>query len=181
MQAVVFTGGPGAGKTTVLHSLRSQGYSVVEDSARAIIRERKRQGLAPRPQPLEFAKEILRVDIDNYQKSAGASGYVFFDRGILDALCMLDQIAPVPLTEPDALVTKYPYDQRVFCFPPWEAIYACDAERDHTFAHAVEVYATTVQWYRRCKYEVVEVPKRPVIERSAYILEVLARGNVSTH
>jgi len=178
MQAVVFTGGPGAGKTTVLHALRAQGYTVVEDTARAIIQSRNRRGLAPRPQPLEFAGEILRNDIEQYRLSADVYGYVFFDRGVLDALCMVDQVAPLAQAELDALVAKYPYHRQVFCFPPWDAIYARDAERDHTFAHAVQVHETTVQWYRRCKYEVVEMPKLSVSERCAFVLQELARAVV---
>jgi len=180
MQAVVFTGGPGAGKTAVLHALRSQGYAVVEDTARTIIQNRRRQGLAPRPQPLAFAEEVLREDIENYSKSERLSGYVFFDRGVLDALCMFDQVAPVPRAELDAILTKYRYYRLVFCFPPWEAIYTCDAERDQTFADAVHVHAVAVQWYRRCNYGVVDVPKVPVSERCDYILQTLARGVVCT-
>ena len=178
MHAVVFTGGPGAGKTTVLDALRSQGHAVVEDTARTIIQNRRRQGLAPRPEPLEFAEEILREDIEKYRKSAAEQGYVFFDRGVLDALCMLDQVAQLPPAELDAFVTKYPYNRRVFGFPPWEAIYASDAERDQTFADSVRVHATTVQWYRRCKYEIVEVPRASVSERCAYVLNSLARAVV---
>jgi len=177
MQGVVFTGGPGAGKTTVLHALKSQGYNVVEETARTIIQERKRQGLSPRPDPHAFANEILRIDIDKYERLAGVSGYVFFDRGVLDALCMLDQVTPLPHAELDALLRKYPYDTRVFCFPPWEGIYSCDTERDQTFADAVRVHATIVQWYRRCNYEVIEVPRLPTIERCAYILERLTGGS----
>jgi predicted ATPase len=178
VQAVVFTGGPGSGKTTALHALRSQGYAVVEDTARTIIQDRVRRGLAARPEPLEFAREVLRQDIEKYRESASAPGYVFFDRGVVDALCMLDLAAPLPPADLDAFVTKYPYNRQVFCFPPWKRIYTCDAERDHTFAEAVRVHATAVQWYRRWKYEVIEVPKVQVNERCAFVLQALARGVV---
>jgi predicted ATPase len=178
MHAVVFTGGPGSGKTTVLHALRAQGFAIVEDTARTIIQNRRLLSLSPRPQPREFAEEVLREDIEQYRRSAGASSYVFFDRGILDSLCMLDQVAPVPLAELDAIVKNYPYHRQVFCFPPWEAIYRCDAERDQTFAEAVHVHVTAVQWYRRCGYDVIDVPRVPVNERCAHVLDVVARGVV---
>ena len=173
---LVFTGGPGAGKTAVLDALRSQGHTVLGDTARTIIQNRRRQGLPPRPEPREFAEEILRGEIEKYSRSVAASGYVFFERGVLDALCMLDQLAPVTPVDLDAIVSKYPYHRQVFCFPPWEAIYVCDSERDQTFADAVLVHETTVRWYRRCGYDVVEVPKVSVSERCAYVLDVLARG-----
>jgi predicted ATPase len=46
---VVFTGGPGAGKTALLTELERRGYRVVPEVARAIISERKQKGLPPRP------------------------------------------------------------------------------------------------------------------------------------
>jgi predicted ATPase len=63
----VVTGGPGAGKTTMLLALRARGYTTVPDSARANINERKSRGLSPRPAPPEFAYNVLRNDIDQYR------------------------------------------------------------------------------------------------------------------
>jgi predicted ATPase len=36
---IVLTGGPGVGKTTLLNELHKQGFSIVEEDARRIIRE----------------------------------------------------------------------------------------------------------------------------------------------
>jgi predicted ATPase len=38
----------------------------------------------------------------------------------------------------------------VFVLPPWEAIFVNDAERDQSFAHALDVHAKIVRWYRAC-------------------------------
>ena len=167
-------GGPGAGKTTLLHALRSHGYTVVDETARALIQGRRSRALSPRPPPLEFAEDVLRNDIEQYARHSPRSGYVFFDRGVLDALCMLDQVKPLQRNELAALVSQYPYSPQVFFLPPWEAIYSNDAERDQTFTEAIRVYETLAEWYRRCSYEVVEVPKGTVAERCAHVLNVLA-------
>ena len=59
----VCTGGPGAGKTTVLEALQARGYRFTTDSARTIIKDRLRRGLSPRPEPKEFAQLILESEL----------------------------------------------------------------------------------------------------------------------
>src|SRR5215510_7365808 len=87
----VITGGPGAGKTTILHALAERGYRYAAESARAIIRERLASGLRSRPPLAQFGNEILRRDIARYRETRVTDHPVFFDRGIVDALFMLDQ------------------------------------------------------------------------------------------
>ncbi len=90
---VTITGGPGAGKTTLLLlALQALGYTIVGDSPRTIIQNRRSRGLSPRPDAYEFAHETLRMDIENYLHHAATPGYVFFDRSVLDALCGLDRV-----------------------------------------------------------------------------------------
>jgi predicted ATPase len=172
-QRVVFAGGPGSGRTTLLQALLLRGHSVVADSARTIIRARRSCSLSPRPAPVEFAQAILRRDIHQYGEQASPSGLVFFERGVVDALGMLHELGVLPDHELRALLSAYPYHRQVFMFPPWEAIYATDAERDQTFAEAGQVYRAAAEWYRRCGYEAVEVPKVGVAERCTYVLQSL--------
>jgi predicted ATPase len=54
MPHVIVTGGPGAGKTTLLAELAARGYATVEESARAIIRERLARGASRRPDAFDF-------------------------------------------------------------------------------------------------------------------------------
>jgi predicted ATPase len=65
----------------------------------------------------------------------------------------------------------------MFVVPPWEAIYANDAERDQSFAEAVNVHARVVEWYRACGYTRCEVPRLPVAQRARHILRVLAESD----
>ena len=64
MLRIVITGAPGAGKTTLLLALQARGYTIVGDTARTIIQDRRRRGLSPRPDPYAFAQEALRMDIE---------------------------------------------------------------------------------------------------------------------
>jgi predicted ATPase len=173
---VIVTGGPGAGKTTLLAELAAMGYATVDESARAVIAERLARGASHRPDALTFAREILRRDIEKYRGQPQTSGWVFFDRGLIDALGMLHEASPLPSDELQALLGSYPYHRTVFVLPPWEAIYVTDAERDQSLAEAVDVHARVVQWYRACGYVLNEVPCLPVAERARHVLRVLAES-----
>lgn len=174
MPRVVITGGPGAGKTTLLQELASRGYATVSESARAIISERRAAGLAPRPSPQAFAREILRRDIEKYEAASGASGWVFFDRGVPEALAMVDEVDPMPRAELTARLQLHPMHLLVFVLPPWPQIYTTDAERDHDFEHAVAVHRGLVRWYSTCGYELNEVPRLPVSQRADHVLRTLS-------
>ena len=73
-------------------------------------------------------------------------------------------------------LSKYQYCSKVFLLPPWKAIYVNDAERDHTFEHAEWVNRITQEWYRRRRYQLIEVPKVSVAERCTYVLQPLANS-----
>jgi predicted ATPase len=170
---VVVTGPPGSGKSTLLQALRARGYATADDTARAIIKERRAQGLSPRPAPLEFAEEVLRRDIEQYNR-AGARAVTFFERGVIDALGMVASASPSRTHELLQLASRYRYFSPAFVLPAWEAIYVNDDERDHPFAHAVKVHSAVIGWYQRCGYAVVEVPKVATDERCEFVCRILA-------
>jgi predicted ATPase len=176
MPRVILTGGPGAGKTTLLAELAAMGYATVEESARAIIAERLASGASRRPDLPAFAREILRRDIDKYLGQPPTSDWVFFDRGVIDALGLLREVSPLPAQELETMLSTYAFHTSVFILPPWEAIYAKDAERDQSFTEAVNVHARLVKWYRSCGYVLREVPRLPVPQRAQYVLRVLTQS-----
>jgi predicted ATPase len=176
MSRIVIKGAPGAGKTTLLLALQARGYTIVGDSARTIIQDRRRRGLGPRPDPYEFAQEALRMDIENYLHHARSAGPVFFERGVPDALCMLDCVTPLNESELRRWLSTYPYFPKVLVLPPWKAMYVNDAERDHSFEHAEWVDRVTREWYGRCGYQLIEVPTSSVEERCAFVLQAMANA-----
>ena len=174
MPCVVITGAPGAGKTTLLAELGSRGYRTVPESARTIIAERRAAGLSPRPEPEEFAREILRRDIDKHNAVAGAKDWVFFDRAAVEAVAMVNEARPMDRDTLERTLAKLPFHRTVFVLPPWRDIYTTDAERDHTFEHAERVHEALMRWYAKCGYELEVVPYLPAKERAHLILHALA-------
>ena len=169
----VITGGPGAGKTTVLGALAERGYTHAAESVRAIIRERLASSLRPRPPLAQFGHEILRRDIACYRETRIMDRPVFFDRGIVDALGILDQQQAISPGEVAEYVRSFPYNKIVLLMPPWEAIYRTDSERDLTFAEAVQVCEAVRAWYARWGYETIEVPRTAIDQRVNFILQTV--------
>ena len=174
MPRVLITGGPGVGKTTLLAELGVRGYATVAESARAIIAERRARGQSPRPEPTAFAQEILRRDTEKYHAHPGGSGWVFFDRGLVEALGMVHEVAPLSAAALDAALRAHPFHKHVFVLPPWQDIYTTDAERDHSFPWVEHVHDQVVRWYRSCGYIPHEVPRLPVAARAEFVLRALA-------
>lgn len=167
----IVTGGPGGGKTTILNALSERGYSFVPESARKIIKERLAAGLSPRPDPVSFAQKILSSDIEKYQDVTSYDYTMFFDRGVLDALYMLDAEKVLTRDEIAKYVQKFPYNNVVFLLPPWKEIYDTDSERDQTFEDSVEVFEGMKRWYSQWGYETLEVPRVNIDDRVTFILQ----------
>src|SRR5262249_5963036 len=169
---------PGAGKTTLLRELAALGYVTVEESARAIIAERLARGESRRPDPLTFAREILARDTEKYVSRSHAAKWGFYDRGVIEALGIIQEVSLLPAQELASMPDVYAFHRSVFVLPPWEAIYTTDSERDQSFVDAVNVHAKIVRWYNSCGYVLHEVPCLPSQQRAQYVLQVLAESSV---
>lgn len=169
----ILTGGPGAGKTTVLEALKARGFLGVDEAARQILKEQKANGgdATHDGDRIRYRDLCLARSIQGYEAVAERAAPVFFDRGIPELLGGYGEPegAPPPAHVADA-IARYRYSRTVFVFPPWEAIYCHDEERKHTFQHAVEVCDLVGAAYRQCGYEPVMVPCVSVAERVAFIL-----------
>jgi predicted ATPase len=85
---VVLTGGPGAGKSTVLAELKLRGHRVVAEQALAYIRSRQRQGESIRDISADVGKLTAQIFQRNRwsQQQASANDQVIFDRALPDVL-----------------------------------------------------------------------------------------------
>lgn len=175
MAHVILTGGPGVGKTTLLAELAHRGFATVPESARAIIAERRAAGLPPRPAPLEFARQVMERDLAAWHAVPGAADRVFFDRGLVDSLGMLDEAQPMTDAEIRAVLQQHPFHAHTFVLPPWEEIHTTDSERDQGFADCLRIHERIMAWYARCGFVMHEVPRLPVAERAAFVLDTLDR------
>ena len=118
MLAIAFTGGPGFGKSTMLSALdEARGYKCVPESARAIIQERVSSGLIKSPPAPEFAEEILARDQAQYRRIQETQGPVFFDRSVIDALGMRDELGPSSTVRLALMLREFRFHRTAFVFP----------------------------------------------------------------
>jgi predicted ATPase len=168
----IFTGGPGAGKTTLIEALRARGYACVDEAARRVLREEARTGgnATHDGDRAAYHDRMLALGLADYRGIAETKRPVFFDRGIPE----LSGYGNAPgAGDPPALtraIAACRYNPRVFLFPAWRAIYVHDELRKHSFEHAVAVHAEVRQTYRRFGYEIVEVPETSVAARLDFVL-----------
>lgn len=169
----VITGGPGVGKTTLIHELSNAGFTVVEESARKIIQA---QMLAngdalPWKNKMLYAKLMLEAAVNVYQtiKAKQLSEPVFFDRGILDSIGYMNmENIPIP-SEMKAMAIAHRYAAKVFILPPWKEIYQTDHERKQTWEEAVFTFEKMKETYLAHGYQLIEIPKADVGTRRRFV------------
>ncbi|MCC9625622.1 AAA family ATPase [Thalassospira sp. MA62] len=173
---VVITGGPGAGKTTLINYLNDRGYDTTPEVARAIIEDQHERGgnALPWADNDAYAGLMCRRSIRTWQDGIEMHPRtVFCDRGLPDTLVHRR------ITGLDAdrgllnAIKTYRYHRTAFVLPPWSEIYKSDNVRTQTFAEAVKTYVVLCRTYVECGYELIEVRKGPIEQRAAQILSRL--------
>lgn len=172
---IVVTGGPGSGKTSLIEALAAAGYATSPEAGRAIIRRQQTidgQALPWRDRAL-FAELMLDRELEAHSRFEGESGPVFFDRGTPDVVGYLSLCGlPVP-AHVERAARDVRYDRRVFIAPLWPEIFAQDAERKQDLDEAKRTFDAMAEVYPRFGYELIELPKTPVAERLAFVLETI--------
>ena len=168
----VITGGPGAGKTTLIDALRRRGHVCTTEAGRGIIQEQVAIGgrAVPWKDPMLFAELMLSWEIRSYRMAEETIGRVFFDRGIADVAAYLNLLEiPAPAHVHKA-VTSFQYNTTIFIAPPWREIFHPDLERKQDFAEAKRTYAALVATYEVLGYQLIELPCVSVEERVRFVL-----------
>jgi len=170
---VVISGCSGGGKSTLLAELRRRGHAVVEEPGRRIVKEELAgKGTAlPWVDLAAFARRALAMALDDLRSADALHGWVFFDRGLIDAAAGLQHLTGEPVLAP--LGRTHRYHRRVFLAPPWPEIYVTDPERRHGPEAAHAEYGRLLDAYPSLGYETSILPKVGVAERADFVLEML--------
>ena len=149
------------------------GNVVVEEPGRRIVQEELRVGgpALPWRDPIGFARRAIALALADRAAICRPDGWVFFDRGLIDAAAALQHLTGEPALLP--LGQTHRYHRRVFLAPPWPEIYVTDPERRDALDAAIPEYWRLLEVYRTLGYEVSILPKIGVPERANFVLSRL--------
>lgn len=170
---VTISGCSGGGKSTLLAELKARGHRVVvEPGRRIVVEETASGGLAlPWVDLAAFFRRAVDMALADRVAAAGHEGWVFFDRGLVDAASALEALTGDPTLR--ALCMEHRYHQRMFMAPPWPEIYVTDADRRHSFAAGVSEYDRLMLAFPGLGYEVISLPKTTTTLRADFLLASL--------
>ncbi|MCP9200278.1 ATP-binding protein [Gramella sp. GC03-9] len=169
---IVITGGPGTGKSSIVHRLEEKGERCLHEISRQVTLEAQKEGIAQLflERPLLFSEKLLEGRLKQYIEADKITGdHIFIDRGLHDVLAYMDYFkTPYPDLF-DKICKDHPYD-KIFILPPWKEIYKSDNERYESFEQALKISDYLYSTYRNYGYDPIEVPKLSVEERTRFIL-----------
>jgi predicted ATPase len=156
----------------LLAELGRRGHPIVEEPGRRIVKEELASGGSALPwvDEVAFARRAIAMALADRVTASGLDGWVFFDRGLVDAAAGLQHLTGEQMLA--ALGQCHRYHRRVFLTPPWYEIYETDPERRHGFGVAAAEYSRLCEAYPLLGYEVLVLPKVGVIERADFVLRV---------
>ena len=171
---VVISGCSSGGKSALLTELARRGYPVVSEPGRRIVKQQLAcDGSAlPWADGVAFARCAIEMALADRGAAAQTNGWVFFDRGLVDAAAALQHLTGEPALA--ILGARHRYHQRVFIAPPWPEIYVTDAERRHSFDAASAEYERLTAVYPALGYQIVLLPKTGIAERADFVISTLS-------
>lgn len=167
---VVISGCSGGGKSTLLAELARRGHAVVVEPGRRIVAaELAGDGSAlPWNDLAAFARRAVTMATEDMVAAERETGWVFFDRGLIDAAVALETSGETGAVE--RLCRSHRFHGTVFMAPPWPEIYETDPERQHDLSAAVNEYDRLTLACQRLGYDIALLPKTSVAGRADWLL-----------
>lgn len=170
---IVISGCSGGGKSSLLAELGARGHATVEEPGRRVISDTQRADGSALPwiQLESFLSRAFDLALVDRATAERLHGYVFFDRGLIDAAAGLERATGRSVLS--QLDLSHRYHQRVFLTPPWPEIYIRDRDRRHGLDVAVTEYEHLLAVYPSLGYEISILPKTGVDARADFVLQTL--------
>lgn len=178
MKLYILTGAPSAGKSTIIHDLKSKNYDVVHEAATDVIKAEHENGnWEPWTQKQAFINKVVDLQKQRQQQALSTNfNIVFFDRSPICtfALCLFLKLKPPPnLTcEIDRVVKNKIYQNKVFFI---ENLGFCERNeiRKISFEQCLEFEEIHKKLYKKYGYELILIPKNSVVNRVKNIIQYL--------
>jgi predicted ATPase len=176
---VVISGASSGGKSTLLSELSNHGYTVVPEAGREIVKEQLaiNGDITPWQNARAFEEMIVARSTAAYHQAKAMQAVlgqvIFFDRSFLEIVSYYQTLKTKESSKYNHLIDELRYYKTIFMAPPWKEIFCQDDERKHSFEDAVREYDRLMEFYPKCGYSIIELPKVSVKERVKFILSNL--------
>jgi predicted ATPase len=169
MRRYIITGAPGAGKTTILTTLRARGYAVVDEAATDVIAREQALGRGEPWQDAGFVNAIALLQQQRQeQPPPPATAVQVYDRSPICTLALAhyagQPVTPTLANEVDRIVRERIYQPQVL-FVHLLGFVTPTAARRISLAQSVRFERFHEQAYRDHGFELVDVPAGTVEER----------------
>lgn len=180
-QRYILTGGPGAGKTSIIKFLAEQGYYIVPEAATEIIEEALKKGIEkPWKSDDYHIKMYQLISKRQAEVQKSTAPLVFFDRGHLDGLsyillqkrtlyqCILDHI--------QTSIEAHYFNKKVFFIDSLGFVIHGPA-RTEDLQESLLKADCLERNYKVMGYEIIHIPPGTVEERAQLILDHIVKEN----
>ena len=172
----VITGGPSAGKTTLIEVLEKSGFHVEHESARIVIDEGISEGKTIteiRKDEGAFQDKVYKHKFDREEK-LDSDELIFFDRGMQDTYAYNTLCGAFISKDMQTAMDSAAY-KKVFLLEPFS--YEADYARVESVEERDALFELLQEAYKRSNVPIEIVPSFPTKEeRIAYFLEYLEKN-----
>ena len=176
---IVISGCSGGGKSTLLSELGNNGYTIIPEVGRELVKEQLeiKSDITPWKNPQLFCEKLIEKSVIAYQHAkkitTAKDQIIFFDRCFLEGVSYYQTLKIEDANKYDNLIHELRYYPIILMTPPWKEIYCQDDERKHFFEEAVIEYERLIKSYPQYMYQVLEIPKVSVKERFQFVMSVI--------
>lgn len=174
-QRYILTGGPGAGKTSIINLLAKHGYHVVPEAATEIIEEGLKQNIE-RPWKAEdyHIKMYELISKRQIEVQNSSTPIVFFDRGPLDGISYVllqkRTLYQYVVDCVQAAIDNRYFKKKVFFIDSLGFVVSGPA-RDEDLLESLQKARCLEDNYQAMGYEIIHIPPGPVEERTQEIID----------
>lgn len=170
---ILITGGPGAGKTSIIDELEKRNFNCEHEIVRSLTIEGKKKGKdqAFLSDPLKFTKKLLDLRISQFNKIQ-ENKITFYDRGVHDTLAYLKYIKVNIGDDLNNKCKKIKYNM-VFVLPPWEKIYQPDDCRYESFEESIKIFKQIIEIYEYFEMNTIILKQGTIDDRVNKILSLI--------
>jgi len=175
MKRYILTGTPGSGKTSILHTLKRQGYRVVEEAATDVIAREQRLGNREPWLKPDFIDAIIHLQKERQlEAEIDSDDLQWYDRSPICTLALSRYLGYPPSAalkeELERMDRERIYQQQVFFIEHLGSIQPTE-ERRITFEEALVFEQIHEETYIALGYDLIKIASGTLSDRVHFVIE----------